>query len=49
MRIEESLLKKNKRDAGAQHVGAGKFRHPHRPGGPIYVDDGFFRSIYVDD
>jgi hypothetical protein len=35
--------------AGAQHVATGKFRHPRRSGGPIYVDDEFFRSIYVDD
>jgi hypothetical protein len=42
-------VKKNKRYAGVQHVGAGKFRHRRRSSGPIYVDDGFFRSIYVDD
>jgi hypothetical protein len=30
-------------------VGAGKFRHPRRSSWPIYVDDGFLLSIYVDD
>jgi hypothetical protein len=44
-----ALLKKARRNTGAQHVAAGKFRHPRRSSGPIYVDDGFFRSIYVDD
>jgi hypothetical protein len=39
-----TLLKKNKSDARAQHVGAGKFRHPRRPSGPIYVDDRYFLS-----
>jgi hypothetical protein len=48
-----TLFKKPKRDAGAQHVGAGKFRHPHTVGRATqstvqYVDDGFFRSTYVD-
>jgi hypothetical protein len=36
------------RDAGAKHKGDGKFRQSHRLSGPIYVDDGFFRPIYVD-
>jgi hypothetical protein len=39
----------NKNSAGVQHVGAGKFRHLRRLSGPIYVDGGFFRSIYVAD
>jgi hypothetical protein len=39
------LKKKNKCNAGAKHVGAGKFRHLRRSSGPIYVDDGFFRSM----
>jgi hypothetical protein len=30
-------------------MGAGKFRHRRRSGGPIYSDEGVFRSIYVDD
>jgi hypothetical protein len=38
-------VKKTKRDAGAQHVGAGKFGHPRRLSGPIYVDGGF--PIYL--
>jgi hypothetical protein len=42
-------VKKPKRDAGAKHVRAGKFRHPRRASGPIYVDDGFFQPVYVDD
>jgi hypothetical protein len=29
-------------------AGDGKFRQSHRLSGPIYVDDGFFRQIYVD-
>jgi hypothetical protein len=45
----ESLFKKTKCNAGTQHVGAGKFRHSRRSSGPISVDDGFFRSIFVDD
>jgi hypothetical protein len=31
-------VKKAKRDAGAQHVGAEKFRHPRRSSGQIYVN-----------
>jgi hypothetical protein len=27
----------------------GKFLHPHRKRGPIFVVDGFFQSFYVDD
>jgi hypothetical protein len=43
-------VKQNKRDAGAQHVGPGKFRHPRiGRAAQSYVDDGFFRSIYVYD
>jgi hypothetical protein len=37
-----ALLKKTWR------VDAGKFSHLRRSSGPIFVDDGFFRSIYVD-
>jgi hypothetical protein len=43
------MLKKVMRDGGANHVGVGKFRHLRRLSGPIYMDDGFFRSVYVDD
>jgi hypothetical protein len=35
------------RDAGAKHMGDGKFRHPNRMSGPIYVDDGIFRHPWV--
>jgi hypothetical protein len=38
---------KAKRDAGPNCDG--KFCHPHRTSCPIYVDDGFFRSVYVSD
>jgi hypothetical protein len=37
------------RDAGAKHKGDGKFRQSHRLSGPIYLDDGFFRLVYVED
>jgi hypothetical protein len=47
--MRNGVTVKKKRDAGAQHVGAGKFRHPRGSSGPIYVDDVFFGSIYVDD
>jgi hypothetical protein len=42
-------VKKTKRDVGPKHVGEGKFRHPRRSTGSIYVDNGFFRLIYVYD
>jgi hypothetical protein len=40
---------KAKRDAGPNNVGNGKFRQTQRSSGPIYADDGLFRSIIVDD
>jgi hypothetical protein len=42
-----TVEKKNMRDAGAKHMGDGKFRHPNRMSGPIYVDDGIFRHPWV--
>jgi hypothetical protein len=41
-------VRKAKSEAGPQHKGDGKFRHPYRLKGPISGVDGFFRSFYVD-
>jgi hypothetical protein len=41
------LLKKTKRGAGTQHMGAVTFHRPRRSGGPIYVDDRFSPSIFT--
>jgi hypothetical protein len=41
-------VKKTVRDAGPQHEGDGKLRHPHRPSG-LMIDGGFFRLFYADD
>jgi hypothetical protein len=45
--IVSPTVKKNKPDAGSQHVGAGKFRHPRRSGGPIYVTDFYDLSTWM--
>jgi hypothetical protein len=37
------------RDTGAKHKGEGKYRQSDKVSGPIYVDNGFFLPIYVDD
>jgi hypothetical protein len=44
-----TVKKKAKRYAGPKHLRDGKFRHPRRSSCTIYVDEGLFRSIYVDE